>query len=460
VKRSLIVLIIFVMLLAACSQPTAPATPTRVPLLPTAGSSSKPTLPPVGSKITLPATALTTAPSLPESTAEPVRPSSSTGAMLYHDDFSDPSSGWDVYTNDNGSAGYDNGAYVIRVKTDTFWLWSNAYQSFDDVSVETDAVLADGANDSDIGVICRYQSDNKNFMFAIITADGRYGIYEVKDGTDYLMTSDSLKRSDAIKTGQAVNHIQFICMGVEYTLVINGQPVDSVASKTLSSGDVGLIAGTGKTGNNEVRFDNFVVTTPSADLRPIAQPALSGSTLYQDDFSNPNSGWDVGETDNGSTGYHDGVFVIKVNNPKYAKWSNAYQTFENAAIEVDVVLAQGPASGELGLICRYQSDDQNFIYATISPDGFYGIYDSKDGTDTVLTGNGKLAQTDAIKPGNATNHIQFICNGDQYTLRINGQLVDAVTNSRLSSGDVGLIAATGDEGGLEAHFDNFLVTAP
>jgi hypothetical protein len=101
------------------------------------------------------------------------------------------------------------------------------------------------------------------------------------------------------------------------------------------------------------------------------------------------------------------------------------------------------------------------MYATLSPNGFYGIYESKDGTDTVLTGSGKLARTDAIKPGNATNHIQFICNGDQYTLRINGQLVDTVTNSRLTSGDVGLIAATtADEGGLEAHFDNFLVTAP
>jgi hypothetical protein len=349
---------------------------------------------------------------------------------------------------------------VIKVKPDTFWLWGNPYQAVDDVSVEVDAALASGAEDSDMGVICRYQADNKNFMFAIITADGRYGIYEVKEGTDTLLTGDALRSSSAIKTGKVSNHIQFVCKGNEFTLNVNGQSIDSVTNTAFASGDVGLIAGTGDTGNNEVRYDNFVVTPAATGTRPPDHAVLGGSTLFEDDFSDPNSGWDVGQTDNGSTAYGQGDFVIKVKTPSYSKWSIAHQTLDSVSIEVDAQLAGGPEISEYGLICRYQGDDKNMIFATISGDGYYGIYEEKDGDESLLTGGGKLQPADAVKTGRATNHLQFICSGNTYTLLINDQQVDSITNNRLSGGDIGLYAANGSEGGVEVHFDNLVATVP
>jgi hypothetical protein len=457
-KRSFVMMIVVVMLFAACNSTSAPATPTRAPLLSTPASGSKPTLPPIGLKPTRPAP--TESGLQPEPTTPPIEPSGNTSAMLFHDNFDDANSGWDVYDNDNGSVGYDNGEYVIKVKPDTFWLWGNPYQAVDDVSVEVDAALASGAEDSDMGVICRYQADNKNFMFAIITADGRYGIYEVKEGTDTLLTGDALRSSSAIKTGKVSNHIQFVCKGNEFTLNVNGQSIDSVTNTAFASGDVGLIAGTGDTGNNEVRYDNFVVTPAATGTRPPDHAVLGGSTLFEDDFSDPNSGWDVGQTDNGSTAYGQGDFVIKVKTPSYSKWSIAHQTLDSVSIEVDAQLAGGPEISEYGLICRYQGDDKNMIFATISGDGYYGIYEEKDGDESLLTGGGKLQPADAVKTGRATNHLQFICSGNTYTLLINDQQVDSITNNRLSGGDIGLYAANGSEGGVEVHFDNLVATVP
>ncbi len=457
-KRSFVMMILVVMLLAACNSTSAPATPTRAPLLSTPASGSKPTLPPIGLKPTRPAP--TEAALQPEPTMPPIEPSGTTSAMLFHDNFDDANSGWDVYNNDNGSVGYDNGEYVIKVKPDTFWLWGNPYQAFDDVSVEVDAALALGAEDSDMGVICRYQSDNKNLMFAVITADGRYGIYEVKDGTDTLLTGDALRSSTAIKTGKVSNHIQFVCKGDEYTLIVNGQSIVSVTNQAFASGDVGLIAGTGNTGNNEVRYDNFVATPASTSARPPDHAVLGGSTLFEDDFSDPNSGWDVGQTDNGSTAYGQGDFVIKVKTPNYRKWSIAYKAFDSVSIEVDAQLTSGPEISEYGLICRYQSDNKNMIFATISGDGYYGIYEEKDGDESLLSGGGKLQPTDAVQTGRATNHIQFTCSGDSYALIVNNQKVDSITSRRLTGGDIGLIAATGSEGGAEVHFNKLVATVP
>jgi hypothetical protein len=50
--------------------------------------------------------------------------------------------------------------------------------------------------------------------------------------------------------------------------------------------------------------------------------------------------------------------------------------------------------------------------------------------------------------------------GDQYTLLVNGEEIDSATSRAFTGGDVGLLAGTFDEGGVEVLFDDFRVTAP
>jgi hypothetical protein len=50
--------------------------------------------------------------------------------------------------------------------------------------------------------------------------------------------------------------------------------------------------------------------------------------------------------------------------------------------------------------------------------------------------------------------------GDQYTLFVNGEEIDSAVSSTFTGGDVGLLAGTFDEGGVEVLFDDFSVSAP
>ena len=123
-------LVLFGMLLAACSSALpAPATPTRVPLLPTSESTAKPTRPPVGVPPSLTPQTPTAAP------LATLEPTSSTALNEFVDDFSDPGSGWDVYSNAQGSVGYEDGQYVMQVDETDYSLWANPGQEFGDVLV-------------------------------------------------------------------------------------------------------------------------------------------------------------------------------------------------------------------------------------------------------------------------------------------------------------------------------------
>jgi hypothetical protein len=67
---------------------------------------------------------------------------------------------------------------------------------------------------------------------------------------------------------------------------------------------------------------------------------------------------------------------------------------------------------------------------------------------------------DAIHGGNALNHIEAACIGNQLSLSVNGSEIFNLTDESQAGGDVGLIATTYDQGGIEIRFDHFVVTAP
>jgi hypothetical protein len=68
--------------------------------------------------------------------------------------------------------------------------------------------------------------------------------------------------------------------------------------------------------------------------------------------------------------------------------------------------------------------------------------------------------TDAIRQGEATNHIRADCVGSSLTLHVNGAELAEVQDDTLASGDVGLLAGTFDQPGTELLFDDFVVKRP
>lgn len=180
---------------------------------------------------------------------------------LFQDDFSDPNSGWDRMAGADGETDYVEGAYRIFVAEENKDFYANPGLRFSDTIVEVDATVAGGPEENDFGVICRYE-DNNNFYYFIISSDRLYGIGKIVNGGRVLLAPvDEPPASTAILPGQT-NRIRVDCVGSTLTLYVNGQKLVEVRDRDLTSGDIGLIAGTYSQPGTDVRFDNLVVTRP------------------------------------------------------------------------------------------------------------------------------------------------------------------------------------------------------
>ncbi|RMF42055.1 MAG: hypothetical protein D6755_11910 [Anaerolineae bacterium] len=191
---------------------------------------------------------------------------------------------------------------------------------------------------------------------------------------------------------------------------------------------------------------------------PQAGSAPADTILFQDDFSDSNSGWDAVRVDEGITDYENGAYRIFVNMQNNDVWANPGLSFTDVHIAVDATKIGGPDDNDFGVICRYEDAD-NFYFFIISSDGFYGIGKVSGGEQSLLGMDG-MGQSDAIFQGAATNHIEAECKGSQLTLWANGTQLFSTEDSEFSSGDVGLIAGTFDTVGTDISFDNFIVTRP
>ncbi|MBU0511168.1 MAG: hypothetical protein KKD28_04475 [Chloroflexi bacterium] len=181
--------------------------------------------------------------------------------VLFQDDFSDPSSGWDSYSGSEGSTDYSNGVYRIYVNETSNDYWANPGLDFTDTVIEVDATKVGGPDDNDLGLICRYQ-DLDNFYFFIISSDGYYAIGKVVDGSQELIGVDNMEYSDVVKQGNATNHIRADCVGTHLVMQVNGKKLSDVTDSAYTSGDVGLMAGTFDESGTDIHFDNFVVKKP------------------------------------------------------------------------------------------------------------------------------------------------------------------------------------------------------
>ncbi len=185
----------------------------------------------------------------------------SSGSIIYQDRFGDPSSGWGEFDDGAGVAGYTDGAYHVYVKTPNVNVWAHPGMDFDAVQLEVDALAAGGPQENRIGLICRL-TDNANFYYFIISADGYYGIGKVKDGVWSLLSTAEMQQHPAIHTGAQSNHLRADCTGSVLVLYVNSLLVGSAMDTDFSRGDVGLLAGTFDTPGADIYFDNFVVFKP------------------------------------------------------------------------------------------------------------------------------------------------------------------------------------------------------
>jgi hypothetical protein len=184
-------------------------------------------------------------------------------------------------------------------------------------------------------------------------------------------------------------------------------------------------------------------------------PALT-PLPYADDFSTAGGGWKTASDEAIKIDVQDGVLHFTLDDLDTIAWSTPKdKRFGDFVLDVDAQQVAGPNDNTYGVIFRYQ-DDRNFYRLDISGDGYYAVFKRKDGVWTKVQ---DYAETPAIRQGNATNHLQVIARGSQFTLNVNGETVKTFSDGDFPAGNIGVTAGTlFDNAGVQIAFDNLKVS--
>jgi len=189
----------------------------------------------------------------------PIIPSGKPGDILYQEEFTDNTSGWDRIANDGGIMDYDSGGYRILVRQPKLNFWSTPDKNFGDVRVEADVTKLNGPDENRAGLICRYQ--NGDYYFFIISSDGFYTVGKFIGGQTLLLGQEQMQVSELILPN-SMNHVRADCIGNTLTFYVNFSQVASVQDSDFPNGDVGVLAGSFTQPGVDVLFQNFVVIQP------------------------------------------------------------------------------------------------------------------------------------------------------------------------------------------------------
>lgn len=180
--------------------------------------------------------------------------------------------------------------------------------------------------------------------------------------------------------------------------------------------------------------------------------------LFKDDFSTQSGGWSTHVDASSFSGYSRGGFRLWADIPNYQFWSIPGLNFKDVLINTHATKLSGPDDNYFGVICRYQ-DPENFYALVIGSDGYYGIFKMLQGRFELIE-RPVMDYSDDIQPGNTTNEIRALCQGNQLVLLVNETKLIEVTDNSLAFGDVGLIAGNFAEPGVDVLFDYFIVAKP
>ena len=188
--------------------------------------------------------------------------------VLFYDDFSSNTSGWDRTETDLGETDYVDGSYQIIINEKNTDYFATLYRNYSDIGLQVDAQRVGGSYNNDYGLICRYQ-DEKNFYAGMISSDGYYGIFKIENGEYSVLGHDAMVSSDLLSNPDQKNQIVFDCYQDYLFLYVNGNLLEVQQDKTFSAGDVGLIAGSFKDAEVHILFDNFYLidVTQTMDLK-------------------------------------------------------------------------------------------------------------------------------------------------------------------------------------------------
>lgn len=250
------------------------------------------------------------------------------------------------------------------------------------------------------------------------------------------------------------------------SIVILSQPTTAV-EKTAEPVTTTMPADTAATG---IATPSVTVEAPVAS--PLATPTVAPvdtqrpvtptATLYQDDFTDPKSGWPNELVfQDYYVGYHEPDFYhVEVHTPNdSAIVTVPGRTFDNFSAETRVLVsaANTAPSGDFryGLVVRRTG---NRYYALAISSRTKTWYVLKSGSDKIqVLGQGTQ---DSIQGLQAADTLRVNAQGPLLTFFVNGQLVSQINDQDYVTGGVGFYVETFDSPKAHIHYDSLVISQP
>ena len=185
---------------------------------------------------------------------------------------------------------------------------------------------------------------------------------------------------------------------------------------------------------------------------------ISGTVLFSDTFSSAESGWNTWNQNGSYVIYQADGLRFFVDKPHLDFYSNPGYTFSDVRIEVEAIKVGGPDNNTFGVICRMQ-DEKNYYAFVISSDGYAGIIKVVEGVYQLIN-NDSMEFAPSVRQGEAINYLVVTCQYNFLKLDINGENQFSIQDNSFTHGDVGLIAGSFEEPGVDIFFDNLTVFQP
>jgi hypothetical protein len=201
------------------------------------------------------------------------------------------------------------------------------------------------------------------------------------------------------------------------------------------------------------------IEVPTFEVPEIEVPDVSGGdVILSDDFSSAQ--WGTGTDVDSAVEYVNETLQFIVFTKNWFVWSTPdADDYSDVHMEVTVINNGTDSTTAFGLMCN-KATNSDFYYFAVTAAGQYAIAKAVDGqTDLFLTNNDEWADSDLIAVEASSYRVGADCGNGTLTLYVDGQQIDSVVDSSYTSGQVAVLAWSGEEAtNTNVSFDDFLMT--
>jgi len=183
---------------------------------------------------------------------------------------------------------------------------------------------------------------------------------------------------------------------------------------------------------------------------------LAEGMLFRDEFTDPTSGWPVGEQEHQRFGYHPAAFYhLEVSAPNDSLSIFRGLSFGDFTAEVGALVDHTDTqSGNFRYGLAIRKSDAGYYAFTVSPrtKTWQALKYAGDQAEVLAEGN-----DDTIRGLTSADILRVDADQSEFTFLINGQTVAQVSDPDYTSGDVGFLVETFDETLVHIHYASLTV---